>query len=96
MPETIIVYRNPLEKMLWESGLAIPFLSGLAVAMVAAFAMSLLIDRMRNVRSQSYYQRSCYQNRYSQRPKRISESTGNLLIVVTAIVSFAAVFIWLM
>jgi len=57
MPESIIVYRNPLEKMLWESGLATPYLSGLAVAIVAGFAMLLLTD--------------LYNDRWARRQKQI-------------------------
>ena len=36
MAQSIIVYRNPIEAMFWESGLVFPLIVGVVAAMVVA------------------------------------------------------------
>jgi hypothetical protein len=43
--QSIIVYRNPAEAMLWESGMAFPLFSALVVGLVVFLAVFSALDR---------------------------------------------------
>lgn len=45
-PTSIIVYRNPLEYYLWNSGIIFPLIASMVVAIIAVITMDTLTRRV--------------------------------------------------
>lgn len=43
--QSIIVYRNPLEAMLWESGVISPIIVAMIVSVLVALVMAKIVER---------------------------------------------------
>ena len=44
MTQSIIVYRNPMEAKLWESGLVFPVIAGMVTAVIVALLVAQVLD----------------------------------------------------
>lgn len=53
-PQSIIVYRNPLEQQFWESGLLFPIMVACAVAILVAVIAGKIIESSRRLRYSVY------------------------------------------
>lgn len=54
MPQSIIVYRNPLEAAFWESGMVFPLIVGMVVAVVMTMVACEVWERLTPRRMREY------------------------------------------
>lgn len=77
---SIVVYRNPLEQYLWESGLAVGIILGMVAAFVAVVSMDWLIKQ--------------YRRRYAK--SRLYTSNDDKIVISTGILAAVATIYWFM
>lgn len=54
MPQSIIIYRNPLEAAFWESGILFPLIVGMVVALVMTIVVCNAWERFLPRRMREY------------------------------------------
>ena len=79
--QTIIVYRNPLEQYLWESGLGVAIILGMTAAGFTAITVNWLCEQ--------------YNMRWGSGFRHISKTQSNVIVILAIIAGVLPVYLML-